>query len=191
MLNRAPGTCLGLFFFPYTEGIFIFPQLRALWQHRVNSPNLPSLSAGVSPLTKTLRCASTGSEREIKNVFTLLVCFISSIDFLIERPQDLCYRAEQLCKKSSRVPEAFPMCPTGKNPRAGRAKSWFQALVGKAAWCCVSTGKCDYSCPFQGPGAAWDSERSMAGFGKDELNCPFQNFPGIVCMYCLFTTNYL
>lgn len=63
-----------------------------------------------------------------KNVFTLLVCFISSIDFLIERPQDLCYRAEQLCKKSSRVPEAFPMCPTGKNPRAGRAKSWFQAL---------------------------------------------------------------
>lgn len=128
MLNRAPGTCLGLFFFPYTEGIFIFPQLRALWQHRVNSPNLPSLSAGVSPLTKTLRCASTGSEHEIKNVFTLLVCFISSIDFLIERPQDLCYRAEQLCKKSSRVPEAFPMCPTGKNPRAGRAKSWFQAL---------------------------------------------------------------
>lgn len=82
------------------------------------------------------------------------------------------------------------MCPTGKNPRAGRAKSWFQALVGKAAWCCVSTGKCDYSCPFQGPGAAWDSERSMAGFGKDELNCPFQNFPGIVCMHCLFTTNY-
>lgn len=179
----------GWFFFLYTEGIFIFPQLRALWQHRVNSHNLPSLSAGVSLLTKTLRCANTGSEHEIKNVFTLLVCFISSIDFLIERPQDLCYRAEQLCRKAHVFQRLFPCALLGKFPELGGLNPDFSA--GKAAWCCVSTGKCDYSCPFQGLGAAWDSEKSMAGFWKDELKYPFQPFPNIVCMHCLFTTNYL